>query len=156
MAETHWPRVTGVIVRPRPLVEAGRPVAAAHVELRHPGDLLDLDPFERIDVAFLAAVGGDGVGQLASGVPSDRALLREQPGQVAEDRHALERVPARTGAEGVVVGTVGGLWAHPFRVGPDRRRPRLAWPGLRAMAGMMGRWSRPSSSPGPPARWVGG
>ena len=28
VAETHWPRVTGVIVRPRPLVEAGRPVAA--------------------------------------------------------------------------------------------------------------------------------
>ena len=46
----------------------------------------------RVDVRLRHAVGGDRVGELAGRVPRDRALLLDHPGQVAEERHALERV----------------------------------------------------------------
>jgi hypothetical protein len=81
-----------------------QPGGVGDLEVGDPGELLDLDPLERIDVGFAGGgvAGGDRQGELAGGIPVDRALLLEQLGQVAEDRHALERVVV---AERVVAGT---------------------------------------------------
>ena len=49
--------------------------------------LFKADPFKRIDVAFFSAVGCDRECELASGIPSDGALLGEKFGQIAKEWH---------------------------------------------------------------------
>ena len=80
-----------------------------HLELGHPGQLLEADALERIDVGLGLAAGGDLEGELAGGVPADGPLLAQDLGQIAEERDALERVRVAAGwirlaHEGIVRG----------------------------------------------------
>ena len=89
--------------------------------------LLDPHPLDRVDVGLAGALGGHAHGELAGPVPRPAALLAEEPGDVAEQRHPLERVP-----EWTVVsheGIVGRC--HPIDLGPRwwssrARHPRWA------------------------------
>jgi hypothetical protein len=63
-----------------------------HLQLGHPGQLLQLDPLGRLDVGFALPVGGDGQRQAAGRVPRDTASLAEELGDVAEEGHPLEGV----------------------------------------------------------------
>ena len=62
------------------------------MQVGHPGELLELEADRGVDVRLRHAAGGDRVGELAGRVPRDRALLLDQAGQVAEERHPLEGV----------------------------------------------------------------
>jgi hypothetical protein len=51
-------------------------------------ELFEADPFKRVDVAFFSAIGRDRECELASGIPSDGALLREKLGEIAKEWHS--------------------------------------------------------------------
>ena len=68
---THWVRVTGVMVMPAPWCDGVEPAGVGDLELGHPGQLLELDARQRVDVGLGLAVGGDAVGDLAGRVPGD-------------------------------------------------------------------------------------
>ena len=70
------------------------PRGCADLQVGHPHQLLEPDALERVDVGLRLAVGGQPGRRLAGDVPVHRALAAEQPGQVAEHRQPLERVPA--------------------------------------------------------------
>ena len=103
----HSARLTGMTVSSRP-ADGGRQAGdVGDLQLGHPGQLLELDPLDGLDVGLALAVGGDRQGQAAGGVPGDAAALPEQLGEVAEERQPLERV-----ARGA-----GGHRAHRMRSG---------------------------------------
>src|SRR5262249_35155122 len=139
------------------------------VEVGHPGQLLDRHPLDGVDVRLAGALRGDADAQLAGVVPAQPGLLAEHLGEVAEERHALERVPhwplvCPTG----IVGrwhpdpTAAWWWSQAPRArsaagsAPGRRRtPRSpasspstsippAWPGARSRPSGW-TWPRPTS-----------
>ena len=125
----------------------GQPGGVGDLEVGHAGELLDLDAVERVDVGLGGVAGGDRQRQLAGGVPVDRSLLLEQLGQVAEQRHALERVVV---PEGIAAGGAGV--AHLVIVGGSGSkcvlgRCRASWPDGSRAAGQ-DRARRSSSSVG--------
>ena len=113
-----------------------------------------------VDVRLGLAAGGDRVGELAGGVPGDRALLLDQAGQVAEERHPLEGV---VGPEWIILrhgGMVCGWLRNPTAMltasrGRDRRdrrrggaRPPAVRPAGRGSGRRHGRGARPRVGPG--------
>ena len=58
------------------------------MEFGNTRELFKADPFKRVDVAFFSAIGRDRECELASGIPSDGALLGEKLGQIAKERHS--------------------------------------------------------------------
>ena len=73
-------------------MEVARPLASATRRSATRGQLLELDAVDRLDVGLALAVGGDRQGELPGAVPGDRTLLAQHLHEVAEERHALERV----------------------------------------------------------------
>src|SRR3546814_5900639 len=105
-------------------------------DLGHAGQLLDRHPVGRVDVGLAGAIGRDAHRELPGAVPGHPALLAQQPGDVAEERHPLEGITASEWTFRCHKGIVG-RWDPILTAG--RTPPQ---PGLR-------RWS----SPAPPELW---
>ena len=70
----------------------GQPGHTVDVHLRDPGELLEADALERVDVLFRLTVGRDRKRQLRRRLPRHRALAPDELGQVTEERDAAEWV----------------------------------------------------------------
>ena len=81
-----------------------RPGDLLHVQVGDAAELLVAEAHDGVDVRLGLALGGDHQGELAGGVPVQRALALQHAGQIAEERDAAERVLAWTGIahEGMV------------------------------------------------------